>query len=258
MSLGVMLSALPLNIDWQQILLHLLNFLILAVVLGLFVYKPVKKFLDARKKRFEDREKDIAEKKKNAEDMQSEYERRLHGVDDEIEHKRETARREAEESAKRTTDAADMQAAEILSRAHSGAEAQKRKLVSEAGADISAMVVTATEKLLAASQSEETDSALYDRFVSESSSGASAEDLSAGSREAELAARAADAEAERIINAARVEAAKDADEILDAAKSGLADVVAAAAEKLLDEIGTSDDAALYDKFLAEASRSDSK
>ena len=162
MPMSEILTAIPLNIDWQQILLHLLNFLILAVVLTLLIYRPVKKFLEKRKKHYEDRENDIEEKRQNAEEMQSEYEHRLSGVEDEITYRREAARREAEEAARRTTEAADDQAAEILSRAQSGAEAQKRKLIEEAGSDITNMVVSATEKLLAASQSEKTDAALYE------------------------------------------------------------------------------------------------
>lgn len=40
--------GLPLNIDWQQIFLHLFNFVILAVGLYLLLYQPVKKFMDER------------------------------------------------------------------------------------------------------------------------------------------------------------------------------------------------------------------
>ena len=39
---------IPLNIDWQQILLHLLNFAILAGGLYFLLYKPVKDFMDKR------------------------------------------------------------------------------------------------------------------------------------------------------------------------------------------------------------------
>ena len=42
---------MPLNIDWQQILLHLLNFLILATGLTLLLYKPVKRFMKKREGR---------------------------------------------------------------------------------------------------------------------------------------------------------------------------------------------------------------
>ena len=38
----------PLNIDWQQILLHLLNFVILFAILYFLLYDPVKKFMDKR------------------------------------------------------------------------------------------------------------------------------------------------------------------------------------------------------------------
>ena len=50
---------IPLNIDWQQILLHLLNFVILAGGLYLLLYQPVKAFME---KDFEDIkiEKDLA------------------------------------------------------------------------------------------------------------------------------------------------------------------------------------------------------
>ena len=40
---------LPLNIDFQQILLHLLNFVILAGGLYLLLYKPVNKFIKKRR-----------------------------------------------------------------------------------------------------------------------------------------------------------------------------------------------------------------
>lgn len=163
----IIASSVPLNIDWQQILLHLLNFVILAVGLTLLIYRPVKKFLDKRKKSFEDREKNISESKREAEDMKTEYEKKLGDADLEIQLRSAAAKNKAEEDARRTVYKADAEASAILGRARSGAEAQKRKLLRSAGRDITDMVVGATEKLLAASQSEKTDLALYDKFVSD-------------------------------------------------------------------------------------------
>ena len=40
--------SLPLNIDFQQILLHMLNIVLLFGGLYLLLYKPVKKFMDER------------------------------------------------------------------------------------------------------------------------------------------------------------------------------------------------------------------
>ena len=39
---------IPLNIDWQQILLHLFNFTILAGGLFLLLYRPVKEVMEER------------------------------------------------------------------------------------------------------------------------------------------------------------------------------------------------------------------
>ena len=52
---------IPLNIDWQQILLHLLNFAILAGGLYLLLYKPVKAFM-AKREGWYQQQADEAEK----------------------------------------------------------------------------------------------------------------------------------------------------------------------------------------------------
>ena len=44
---------MPLNIDWQQILLHLLNFVILFTGLWFLLYKPVRAFMQKRREHYE-------------------------------------------------------------------------------------------------------------------------------------------------------------------------------------------------------------
>ena len=51
---------IPLNIDWQQILLHLLNFVILEGGLYLLLYKPVKAFMDKRTAYYRDQDAQAA------------------------------------------------------------------------------------------------------------------------------------------------------------------------------------------------------
>ena len=47
---------IPLNIDWQQILLHFFNFSILVGGLYLLLFKPVKSFMEKREKHYADME----------------------------------------------------------------------------------------------------------------------------------------------------------------------------------------------------------
>ena len=53
---------MPLNIDFLQVLLHMLNFVILAGGLSLLLFKPISKFLDQRRAHFETLEGENARK----------------------------------------------------------------------------------------------------------------------------------------------------------------------------------------------------
>ena len=85
---------MPLNIDWQQILLHLLNFVILFAGLWLLLYKPVRKFMNSRREHYEKMDADAEKKSAEAEEKRAEYEKKLAGADAEIDEKRSAARRE--------------------------------------------------------------------------------------------------------------------------------------------------------------------
>ena len=49
---------MPLNIDWQQILLHVLNFTILFAVMYFFLFKPVKDFMEKREASYQKKHDD--------------------------------------------------------------------------------------------------------------------------------------------------------------------------------------------------------
>ena len=59
----------PLNIDWQQILLHALNLVILIAGLYLLLFKPVKRFMDERTQKYQSMADDAAAKTREAETL---------------------------------------------------------------------------------------------------------------------------------------------------------------------------------------------
>ena len=73
-----------LGIDIQQILLHLLNFVILFTGLYVLLYGPVKKFMDSRIEEYKKQDDEAEEKLKNAEKLEAEYKEKLAGADAEI------------------------------------------------------------------------------------------------------------------------------------------------------------------------------
>ena len=87
---------IPLNIDWQQILLHLLNFVILAGGLYFLLYKPVKNFMNKRTSYYEAMDAEAKAKVTSAQKLEEEYKTRLTNAEEEIREKKASAVKEAE------------------------------------------------------------------------------------------------------------------------------------------------------------------
>ena len=151
---------IPLNIDWQQILLHFFNFSILVGGLSLLLFKPVKSFMAKREKHYADMESAAVAREKDTEELKAEMAKREAAFDTELEEKRAAAAKEAEAFAQQQRDAAKAQADRILSDAKAAAESERQKIVAEANREAVAIAEDAMEKLLA----KETSRA-YDSFV---------------------------------------------------------------------------------------------
>lgn len=139
---------IPLNIDWQQILLHMCNFVILAGGLYFLLYKPVKNFMDQRAAYYQGMDKAAAEKKEQAEEHEQEYRRRLEGADSEINRKKEQAAKEAEKMAKTILDEANRQREQIIAEAQREASHEKEKMLQDAKEEIVELALAATAKML--------------------------------------------------------------------------------------------------------------
>lgn len=150
---------IPLNIDWQQILLHLFNFSILAGGLYLLLFKPVKNFMDKRAKHYADMESAAVEREKSTAALEASMQQRQAALDAELDEKRAAAR-EAEAYAHQQRAAAHEQADKIVAAARENAENDRKKIVDEANREAVSIAEAAMEKLLA----KETSRA-YDAFV---------------------------------------------------------------------------------------------
>lgn len=151
---------IPLNIDWQQILLHLFNFVILFGGLYFLLYKPVKKFMAKREEYY----KEIDDKTNNAladaEKLKADYTLKLEEADETIRNRRLESQREAKEAADAKIDEAKAQAEKIISNAKADAQRCKDKIIEQSQEEIKELAVKAAEKLLISSSSE-----AYDKFL---------------------------------------------------------------------------------------------
>lgn len=140
---------IPLNINFQQILLHLLNFVILAGGLYFLLYGPVKKFMDGRQKHYSDLKSQTEDELAKAKALEQEYRERLSAADAEIaESKAEAGRAAAEISDKIIADA-EKKKEEIIADGRAAAERERRRAVDDAREEIVGLAVAATEKMMA-------------------------------------------------------------------------------------------------------------
>lgn len=155
------MTGLPLNVDWQQILLHLFNFTILFGALYVLLYKPVKDFMDGREAHYAEMDSAAEQALADAESSKETYESKLKSFDAEIKAERSKAGEEIDEEKKRRLEAAKTEADKIISDAKAEAEAEKGKIIASAQKDITKLISEAMEKLAIG----ESDKDVFDKFL---------------------------------------------------------------------------------------------
>ena len=153
---------MPLNINFQQILLHLLNFAVLFAILYFLLYKPVKNFMDNREQYYKDIDDNASAQLKDAEQLKAEYAKKLELAEDEIAILKQKAQKELEQASAIKIKMAEHEARKIISDAREDIENQRAKMLKDAKSEITEMVTGAAEKLVTTSKTSEAFDAFLD------------------------------------------------------------------------------------------------
>ena len=138
---------MPLNIDWQQILLHWMNLAILTGILYFLLYKPVKQFMAKREEYYKGLEQQASDKIAQAEQLKTEYQSKLDGAEEEIHQARAKAQQSLQQSVQEQLDQAQAQAQLIVTRAHADAERTREQALYDSQQDIRRLAETAAKRL---------------------------------------------------------------------------------------------------------------
>ncbi len=139
---------MPLNIDWQQILLHLLNFAILAGGLYFLLYKPVKSFMAKREQHYKEMNDAAETNRAEAAELRKATQEKYDAAVDEIIHMRTKASDEIEAEKQRLLGEARAEARRILETAGKTAEMRSKKALADSNDEIRAIAMEAVQKLL--------------------------------------------------------------------------------------------------------------
>ena len=139
---------IPLNIDWQQILLHWMNLAILTGGLYFLLYKPVKQFMEKREAHYRNLEEEAAGKLREAEKLKDAYQEKLDGAEEEI-----------------------RQARQIVAKAKEEAASSREQIIKESQRELRELTVAAVKKLTV-----KADTDIFDQFLDLAEGGKSHED----------------------------------------------------------------------------------
>ncbi|MGI6169068.1 MAG: ATP synthase F0 subunit B [Christensenellales bacterium] len=152
---------IPLNIDWQQILLHLLNFSILTLGLYLLLYNPIRKFMKKRTDYYHALDSDAENKLKQVTDLEKSYQERLQHFETEIAEKKLQAMQEAQQGADAILQRANKEAEELLSETREAAMRERAKISEDTQKEVVSLAFAAAEKMIAQSSSDTLDQFIY-------------------------------------------------------------------------------------------------
>lgn len=141
-----LLSGIPLNIDWRQILLHLLNLAILFLILYFLLYNPVKKFMEKRKKHYEEQNAESEAKLADAKANKEKYEKLLTNAEEEIAEKKRAAIADARAESEKIIKSAEEESSSILKKATAKAEDIKKQAHEQAKEELSDVIEKAAKE----------------------------------------------------------------------------------------------------------------
>lgn len=142
------MTGLPLNIDIQQILLHWLNFVILAGGLYILLYKPVKDFMDKRTEYYKELELSAKNKEDELSKQEALYRSKLDGAEAEIKELKSKAMAEAAEASDKKIKEAMDEADKIRKAARANAEHESEQIIKDANEEVAKLAAMAAKKLL--------------------------------------------------------------------------------------------------------------
>lgn len=154
-----------LGIDWKLLGFQVINFAILLYVLRRFLFKPLLKIIDERKKKIEEGLKFSEQVEKDVKEIQEKRGHILAEAHKKADLEIEAAKKIAEEKQKEIMEDADQKAQDILMMAKVEANDERQKIVRGSRQDILDLAFSVAAKVMAKKIGERDDKKLTEEFI---------------------------------------------------------------------------------------------
>ena len=159
---GLVLSDLA-----RDLLINIINIIVLFLIVRKLAYKPVKKFLEDRKKRVNSEWAEIAAKTTETEQSKKQYEQKLAYAKEESDILLRKAEKTARQSATEILENARKQADDIIEKAKKDAAAARAESLAAMQEEITDLAFALSEKMLTREVSDADDRRIAEAFFAE-------------------------------------------------------------------------------------------
>ncbi len=154
-----------LKIDAFNIIAIVINLLVLFVAIKLLLFKPILAIIAKRQEEADAQFDEAAKKQAEADQLKSQYDTCLAGIEEEKRRVVSEARKEADAKGRKVVNDAREEAFKVQEKIVAEAKAERDKIIKSAEKDIADMVVDAATKIVGAKSGADIDSSLYDEFI---------------------------------------------------------------------------------------------
>lgn len=156
-----------LRVELADVIITVINLLVLALLMKLFLFKPIMKVIDERDKMINDDFEQAKQSREKAEKMLKEHEEQIAAAKGEAAQLIDSAKKRAEIEYDRIVSEADTEAKDIVNQANETAQQTINKALSGVQGQIAELAADAAKKLLEKSSNAELNRSLYDSFLEE-------------------------------------------------------------------------------------------
>lgn len=146
-----------LGIDWKLLAFQAINFFILLYVLNRFLFRPLFKIIDERKKKIEDGLKFSDQAEKDLKELQEKRGHILSEAQRKADLEMENAKKMAEEKKKKIIDDAETKVRELEIMARAQAEVEKQKIVDSSKREVLDLAFAVAQNVLGKKVGEKED-----------------------------------------------------------------------------------------------------
>lgn len=136
-----------LGIDWQQILLHLFNFALLALIVNILLYLPVKSFIEKRQQYYKDLDDQTKKNLKESEQSIKLHDQKLREIDEEIKQIKLDALKDAKKISDKEIRLAKEEAKKIIQDSKIESQREREKIIRKTKRELKQVVVETATKL---------------------------------------------------------------------------------------------------------------